>query len=206
MEIKIDTNLAELPIWINKHVLKQAIFASSVALYDTAVDVKEALIDSLPSDFIIRNGWVAKGIRIKPTGSKAIRATGKGIAGMEARVGTIDSFMAMQELGGKKTGKHNSVAIPVREPVTEIMDKEKWPGALLKKPGFFTQQRPDGRTLVFQRLGRKRYPIKLKYAIMRSVKIPPRWGMRDKSSAVVKARYEENFDRAFEMALATARK
>lgn len=206
MQIKIETNLAELPVWINSNIIKQAEFATSVALYDTAVDLKKALIADLPQEFTIRNGWVAKGIRIKPTGSRAIRKTGAGIAGMEAQVGTVDAFMAMQELGGTKTGKKSSVAIPVREPQSEIMDKKKWPKALLKKPGYFLNQRSNGRVLVFQRLGQKRYPIKLKYSLAPSVKISPRWNMRERATEIVGRKYNENFNRAFEMALATAKK
>lgn len=206
MQILIDTNLKDLPVWINSHIIKQAAFATSVALYDTAVDVKKALIGDLTQKFTIRNGWVAKGIRIRPTGSRAIRKTGAGIAGMEAQVGTVDAFMAMQELGGTKKGKKNSVAIPLREPQSEIMDKKKWPKALLKKPGYFINKRQDGRILVFQRLGQKRYPIKLKYSFARSVKIPPRWNMRERASQIVSAQYNKNFTRAFEHALATAKK
>lgn len=206
MQIQIDTNLAELPIWITGHVLRQAIFAMSVALYDTASDAKQALIQQLPEEFTIRNTFVAKGIRIKPTGSKAIRKTGAGIAGMEAQIGTVDAFMAMQELGGTKKGKGKNIAIPVREPKTEIIDKKKWPKAVLKKPGYFMWQRQDGRMFVFHREGKERYPIELKYSFAKSVKISPRWNMRETVSGIVSKKYDENFNRAFEHALATAKK
>ena len=76
------------------------------------------------------DGWLRA--YVSGQGSRAIRKTGAGIAGMEAQVGTVDAFMAMQELGGTKKGKKNSVAIPLREPQSEIMDKKKWPKALLK--------------------------------------------------------------------------
>lgn len=206
VQIQIDTNLAELPVWITGHVLKQATFAMSVALYDTAADAKQALIQQLPEDFTIRNTFVAKGIRIKPTGSKAIRKTGAGIAGMEAQVGTVDAFMAMQELGGTKKGKSRNIAIPVREPETEIMDKKKWPKAILKKPGYFMWQRQDGRVFVFHRESKKRYPIQLKYSFAESVKVPPRWNMRQTVSEIVNKKYNENFNKAFEKALATAKR
>ena len=206
MEIKIETNLAELPVWINEHVIKQATFATSVALYNTAAEIRDTLKNSLPENFTIRNDWVGKGIRVRPGTSKGIMRTSRAISGMQVEVGTVDAFMAMQELGGTKKGKKNSVAIPLREPQSEIMDKKKWPKALLKKPGYFINKRQDGRILVFQRLGQKRYPIKLKYSFARSVKIPPRWNMRERASQIVSAQYNKNFTRAFEHALATAKK
>lgn len=210
MEIKIDTNFKDLPIWINQNIIKQATFATSVALYDTAVDVKNALIEDLPKSFTIRNGWVAKGIRIKPTSSKAIRKTGAGMAGMQVEVGTVDAFMQYQELGGVKQPKRKAkrLAIPVRNPQSEIIDKKKWPKALLGKPGskFFMWERADGRLFVFQRLTRARYPIKLKYSFAESVKIPPRWNMRKTANEVVAKNYQDNFKRAFEHALANPKK
>lgn len=207
MQILIDTNLTELPIWINQNVLKQAKFATSVALYETSKEISEKLKEGLSNNFTIRSGWVAKGIRVKPISSRAIRKTGAGIAGMEAKVGTVDDFMARQELGGIKKARKKSVAIPVREPKTQILNKKLWPKAVLKKPGHFLWVRPgDGRAFVLYRETKERYPIQVKYSFKKSVKIPPRWNMRETAEYLIEHNYHENFKKAFELGLATAKK
>lgn len=208
MEIKIETNLAELPVWINEHVIKQATFATSVALYNTAAEIRDTLKNSLPENFTIRNDWVGKGIRVRPGTSKGIMRTSRAISGMQVEVGTVDAFMAMQELGGVKDPKKKAkrLAIPNRKPITELADRKKWPKAVLGKPGYFFWTRNDGRSFVFYRPTKKRYPIELKYSFAESVKIPPRWNLREVANNIVKRKYNDNFKRAFEMAMATAKR
>ena len=43
MEITVETNLAEFEGWIDKTVLKQMRFATSVTLYETAKQAQEAV-------------------------------------------------------------------------------------------------------------------------------------------------------------------
>ncbi|MDO4560805.1 MAG: hypothetical protein Q4C86_07620 [bacterium] len=207
MELQIDTNFAELPQWLTGKVLKQVKFASSVALYDTAKEVQEAVRADLPKEFTIRSPWVSKGIRIKPTSSKAIRNASHSISGMEVSVGTVDAFMVMQELGGVKEQrrKNRRLAIPKRNPQSELVDKKKWPKALLKMPGYFMWTRSDGRSFLFYRAQKARYPIELKYSFAESVRVPARWDLRKRAMEVALKSYGKNFQSAFDKAMATAR-
>ncbi|WP_302805089.1 hypothetical protein [Cloacibacillus porcorum] len=207
MDVRIDTNLAELPIWIDGKVLKQMKFATSVALYETAKEAQEAVREDLPKIFTIRTNWVAKGIRIKPGSSRGIRGSGDGLNGMSVEIGTVDPFMERQELGGeKKPFKAHSVAIPNRDPQTEIADRKKWPKALLKRvSGTFLYKRADGKEFILQREGKNRYPIKLRYSFASSVNVPARWNMRERIQNLASEKYYINFERAFKKAMETAR-
>lgn len=205
MEIKIETNLAELDVWLNQRVIKQAKFATSVALYETAKQAADTVRNQLPQDFTIRNTYVGKGIRVRPSGSKAIRATGRGIEGMEAQVGTLDEFMARQELGGKKEGTGGKdIAIPIRENPSDITTKSKWPKALMRKKNFFIQPYKGYRAM-FERTEKTRYPIKIRYWFKPTVNVNKRWRMIDTITEVVAQHYDKNFEDAFNRAMKTAR-
>ncbi|MEG1824332.1 MAG: hypothetical protein RRY12_01360 [Cloacibacillus sp.] len=207
MDVQIETNFAEMQEWFTGKVLKQLKFAASVALYDTAKDIQTAVREDLPKLFTVRNDWVSKGIRIKPGSSRAIRNASAGISGMEVSIGSVDAFMAMQELGGVKDPRKKArrLAIPKRDPVGEILDKTKWPKAILKKPGYFMWTRKDGRGFVFYRAQKARYPIELKYSFAESVKIPDRWNFRERATSIAPEKYYKNFERAFKNAMDTAK-
>lgn len=205
MEIKIETNLAELDQWLNQKVIKQAVFATSVALYETAKLAADTVRNELPQEFTIRNTYVGKGIRVKPSGSKMIRKTGRGIEGMEAQVGTLDEFMARQELGGKKqAAAGKDIAIPIRDNPSEITPKSKWPKALMRKKNFFIQNY-KGHKAMFERTSKSRYPIKMRYFFKPSINVPKRWGMVDTITKVVEQHYDSIFMDAFDRAMKSAK-
>ena len=207
MEITVETNLAEFEGWIDKTVLKQMRFATSVTLYETAKQAQEAVRADLPHEFTIRNNWVSRGIRMSPGSSRAIRNSASGISDMQVEVGTVDEFMRMQAEGGvKKPNKADSVAVPVREPETEITSRKKWPRRVLKEPRTFLWRRPpDSKRFILQRAGDSRYPIKRLYTFEPEVRIPKRWPFLEKAEKIVSESYNENFNRAFERAMATAK-
>ena len=208
-EIKVETDLAKLPVWINKKVLKQIKYASSVALYETAVEAQKVVRENLSEDFTIRTSWVPRNIRTEPKSSRAVFRSAKGdMANMEIRVGTVDDFMVAQELGGVKDPKRKErrLAIPKRTHSGEIINKSKWPKAILKKPGYFLWTRPkDKRGFVFHRAQKERYPITLKYSFAESVKIPPRWHFYGTVEVIVQKKYNDIFMHAFDRAMATAK-
>lgn len=206
MEITVKTNLAEFDGWIDNTVLKQMRFATSVTLYETAKQAQEAVRADLPHEFTIRNNWVSRGIRMVPGSSRAIRNSASGISDMKVEVGTVDEFMKMQAEGGvKKPHKADSVAIPNREPKTEITSRKQWPRRLLKQPGTFLWRRNDGKRFILRRTGSAPYPIKRLYSFEPEVKVPKSWPFLEKVEKLVAASYNENFNKAFEKAMATAK-
>lgn len=217
MDIRIDTNLAELPVWINSQVIKQMKFATSVALYDTAVEAQDAIRKDLKNKFTIRNGYVAKGIRINPKTSSAIKKTSQELNGMYVAVGTVDDFMARQNSGGEKkprSGVH--IGVPERDTPDQITRPKNFPGRIMKKPGYFIwcyDKRKYNASNnssylhygIFKRMSKKRLPIKLVYKMVQSVKIPARWELLSVVDKEIKRQYYGNFERAFEHALSTAK-
>lgn len=144
-----------------KHIEeKQLPFAAAVSLSRLASEYREEAKRQLPTKFVIRTGWIAKGFRVKPASKYDLTSS----------VSQIDPFMAAQEVGGeKRSSTRRTVAVPVQEdtqghpgarPTPESVTRQgKWPGAILRgKRGFIVQLR-DGDELVLQRLrkkGRKR--------------------------------------------------
>lgn len=206
--VYIETNLAELPHWINNHVLKQAKFALAVALYETARECADQVVQELPKDFVIRNTYVGKGIRVQPQGSFAIRRSASGISGMEARVGTVDDFMARQAIGGVKKGKSRRMGVPlqIRQKKEDLLPKRKWPSALLKKKRTFIAPTGKGKSGLYQRTSERQYPVKLLYAFRSQIMVRPRWDMQSIVENKAKQVYDKNFRVAYVRALATAKK
>ena len=208
MEITVKTNLAEFPGFIDKEILKQMRFATSVTLYETAKQAQEAVRADLPHEFTIRNNWVSRDISMVPGSSRAIRNSASGISDMKVEVGTVDEFMRRQAEGGvKKPHKADSVAIPIREPKTEITTKRKWPGALMKKPGYFVWRYSDeyDHYGIFYRVRKTRLPIRLVYKMQPSVEVHGDWDLLKVVYKKVLREYNGNFHKAFADALATAR-
>ena len=206
MEITVETNLAEFEGWIDKTVLKQMRFATSVTLYETAKQAQEAVRADLPHEFTIRNNWVSRGIRMVPGSSRAIRNSASGISDMKDEVGTVDEFMRRQAEGGvKKPHKADSVAIPIREPKTEITSRKQWPRRVLKQARTFLRRRADGKCYILQSTGSAPYPIKRLYSFEPEANVPKRWPCFEKADKLVGASYNVNFNRAFEKAMATAK-
>jgi hypothetical protein len=106
---------------------KQARFAAARALTDVVQETQRRVVDQLGSDFTIRSGWVAKGIRVVMANPHDL----------EAVIGSKDDFMERQEVGGAKTpqdGRAVAAPIAARKSRTDITRPSKWPGHL--KQGF----------------------------------------------------------------------
>lgn len=157
-----------------KGLEKQVPYATAVALTRIAQRAQEVLRGELPTDFVIRSTWLDKGIRITSAKKRDF------VAGtMRSEVGSTDRFMALQAEGGKRDAKgSNGQAIPVgvRPTPQTRTPRGKWPGALLKRKGYFVGEVASGKIGVFRRLTRERYPIALQYWLKDGpVDVPPRW-------------------------------
>jgi len=207
-EIDAEFDLAGLDRWIDAKVKKQLPFAMALSLTRTAQDAQTRTRGDLAARFTIRRPFVAKGIRIK-SARKSAR-----LGDIKAQVGTVDAFMALQDAGGTKTGRGGGrVAVPVgaRPRQTSVTPRSKWPGALLKKPGYFLAPLAgeDGALGVWKRAGGKRrrgkarggQRRKLQYVLTDSVDVPARWQFEDTVSAVVASRHAGNFNAALARAL-----
>lgn len=107
---------------------KQARFAAAQALTDVAGIARDQVVAELGEMFTLRSGWIAKGLRVVAANNST----------MEAVLGSKDSFMERQAVGGTKEpgGGKSHVPVPVgaRPRRTDITRPGKWPGRL---PGAF---------------------------------------------------------------------
>ncbi|PWC81266.1 hypothetical protein [Azospirillum sp. TSH64] len=187
---------------------RQAPYAIARALTKTAQDAQGRVRDSLTSNFTIRGKYVPNGIRYRPAGKK----------NLEAQVGSVSPFMELQETGGEREG-NSAIPIGARRKITDTTRPGKWPSALLRKRGYFLAPIETGSEefVIWQRFGRKRrvqggpysgqkrQPIRLMYQFDAGVEVKPRLGLLDTTELVVRERFSENFQWAYEQALATAR-
>jgi len=179
---------------------KQTRFATAVALTRTAKDAQGKVRQELPERFTIRNGWVAKGIRIRPASKSHL----------ESAVTILDKFMALQETGGtKRSHSGKGVAIPVgaRPTPRSITRPSKFPGALLRKPRHFIAPfaRNPAQKAVWRKVGRGGGKRKLMYMFADEVEIQPRFGFQETVEDVAQSRFDDHFFPALEMALRTSK-
>lgn len=180
-----------------RHLPGDARFAASIALTRAAQSAKAAVVNSLPTKFTIRTGWVAKGIRIKPSDKTSLTAS----------VWSKDKFMALQETGGTKTpGSARSVAIPhaARSGKTGTTTPSKYPRALLAKGKHFIGKSKYGHAL-YGRAGRGGRKLKLMYGFAPEVKIQQRFGMAQTVETSVNSSFAAHFGAGLAKALKTAR-
>lgn len=194
--------------WIERDQLP---FAVAKTLTKTAYQASDEIKNNLRMDFILRNRYTERGIRVR-------RATKHR---PQSEVGSIDEYMVLQELGGTKTARDGRVAVPrdIKKDVKELIKKRNRPGPLMKranekagtrkrkggKPLPFFARMSSGKEGIFVRRGKGRVPIDVLYVFEDSVEITPRLGLRKTAARVADENMQENFNAAFTEALATAR-
>lgn len=197
---------------------RQLAFATALALTRTAQEFIADEARRLPSVFRIRNGWVAKGFRVKPARKDDLVAIAY----------HRDKFMALQELGGTKRpqGTKRTVAVPVdaRKDPMQLTPRSKWPAALKRA---FVVETKRGDVLLLQRTGRKvrrargsgraakgftyRIPgirdprVRVMYLLARGVQIPRRWGFADHARTFMARRFATNLEGMIAFAVKTAK-
>ena len=175
---------------------KQARYAAAVALTRTAQDAQQEVRRQLPSRFIMRTGWVEKGVRVKMARK----------SDLESVVWVKDQFMLAQEHGG--TGE-SSVPIGARPSPRSVTRRSKWPSRLLEKPKHFIGpiEKGSNQMVLWRRRNKKKgYPLRLMYVFEQGgVTIKPRFAFRDTVEEVASRRFIDHFEEQFSKALASAR-
>ncbi len=196
MSANLETNQAQERFkGIVNQIPKQARYAAAVALTRTAQDAQQEVRRQLPSRFILRTGWVEKGIRVKMARK----------SDLESVVWVKDRFMLAQEHGG--TGE-SSVPIGARPSLRSVTRRSKWPSRLLQKPKHFIgpiAKGSDEMVLWRRRNRKKRYPLRLMYVFEQGgVEIKPRFGFRETVEQVANTRFVSHFEEQLARALASA--
>lgn len=204
---------------------KQVRFASAMTMTNVAKDMQAEVRKQLPRHFTIRNDWVSKGIQITTAGTDTLKAV----------VRVRDEFMALQETGGIKksiTGRSPAVPVGARPTPRSITGPDKFPRALLAKPGYFigplkaksvtarsqaaknvrrrmynksVESSDVGKMALWHRRGRKSLPIDLIYVFEDKVPIPPRFRFAETALATAIKQGPRRFAEAIRIAFATAK-
>lgn len=197
LELELDAR--ELLGWLDEDVERQVRFATALGLTWTARDARDKLRDDLPKRFVIRTGWLAKGIRFK----KATKAT------LEAEVGSVDSFMRLQEEGGYKEsieGERIGIPIAARRNRRAVTRRSRWPGRVAASARAYVEEGAKGQAALYQRIGRgTSEKLRLMWILTKRVRISPRWRMRQTVERVVAERWPINAKAALERAIKSAK-
>lgn len=193
--IRVTADVAKATAMLTRVERKQLPFAVAMALTDVAKAAKAQVQAELPSRFHIRTPWVARGIQIRA----AQKAPG-GPNSLTAAVLSRDRFMGLQELGGQRD--KGAVPIGARPFPSITTPRSRWPAALLRRRGYFIG--PVGeRYGVFQRL--PDHSRKLMYLFEPTVRVRPRFQMRETVEAVVVSQFPSTARYWIARALATAK-
>lgn len=176
---------------------RQVPFATAVALTSSAQDAALEVKRELPQRFVIRNDWVARGVRITPARKEALFS----------EVYSRDDFMARQEDGGIKrpSGRHIAIPAGVKRNKRDIVAKANRPKQLLDKKRVFKIDLGDGRQAIVARSTKKRYPIKVLYLLDDKVNVPARFGFARTVTVTASSRFERHFELAIRQGLSSAR-
>lgn len=184
-----------------KGLERQMPFATAVILTRTVQAAQKDLRAKLADDFTLRTKRVPMGVRIE-------RATKLHPV---AAVGSVDDYMAQQVEGGRKEGHigigkgepvavmgGEFVAVPVlgsraRKTVKHRVTRSNLPNALTANPKAraFVGRLRGGDYGIFQRVGKKRHPIRLIYNLKREVKYEKRWALLRRVQDSAKVNFQE---------------
>jgi hypothetical protein len=178
---------------------RQIPFATALALTRTAKDAQAQLRGDLDDHFTIRDKWVSKGIRITPAKKKKL----------VAEVGSWDSFMRTQVLGGEKNSQQKAMGIPLvgkgmpRRTIKKRTLRSRWPGKLLQKSSKYFIGRPRGYIYgnapqgVYRRLGKGgRGTLRLMWLMKDVVNINSRWPLLETVEDVVEEMWSKRAEQA----------
>ena len=159
------------------------------------------MIKSVESTFSVRNNWD------KPSNKFGIKAIPATKDNLQAGVATDADWLTLHETGGEKTPQGQNIAIPtenVRRTKRDIVQKAQRPGALRGKRDVVLMTRNG--PVLFQRRGRKGntrlVPL---YRLVPRAKIKKESTLVEPTEKIVAAKLGDNFYKALQNALATAR-
>lgn len=104
MQVQVELDFTKLAKALTRIADKNVPFAMARAVTDTAKEIKTTSIHRLNRVFQIRSTWLERGMRVISADWKTVR--------QEARVGTKDPFMVLQQTGGDKAPLGASQGVP----------------------------------------------------------------------------------------------
>lgn len=202
---------------------KQAPFATSLALNNTAEKVRAHVKEHLRDTMTVRNKWTpggmgGKGGRPLTTAEKSTKKQ------LSVAVGSVDPYMESQAKGGTRKkgqgaprGKNGGKALAfpaegLKRGKSGIVPRSKWPNKLALKPRHYFVTLKSGAVGLFKRRGKhtwrkgkriKGIPL---WIFVRRVRmgLAKKWKLGRQTQAVVEREWARQAGLAIQRALATA--
>lgn len=201
LDLDIIAPVDEFMRWADDVERRQVPFALSNAINSTLFDVRRELVEKeFPRAFEVRNK------RFIGTALRVDKATKKTLEGkVFDRLGR--KFLALQAKGGIKYPIGNHVAIPTKAMMARRtgrgIPRNMRPRHLMQSGrGFVTTV--NGQKMIFRKYGRGK--VEPAYVLEKNAAIQKRFRAYEAAERVVTTRLFKHFDRAFERAMATARR
>lgn len=197
----VTLKLEELPSFVG-NVAKEANFAAVVALTRTAQSAQQAVKDRMAAEFILRNRYTQRQVRMKP-------ATKRDPVAAVYLTPEAD-YMIIHETGGTKRPRGNHIAVPTDEVWPNrrrVLPLGKRPRELAKKS---TKRKPflmipkSGARLIVQRVGKERLPVRVLYSLSRNPEVRKRLQFIETVTENFRGRFSQEFVTAFEEGLKKA--
>lgn len=202
MNVSVRSNIDEITGWMNRVSRQQLPFATSVALNDTAFDVRRQIVDrTMPRAFKLKNKrFPSAAMRVRKSTKRKLRA------GVYDRLGR--EYLVTQATGGIKRPRGRHIAVPqgVRRTSTGKISKANRPRQMLNKPRHFIATMPSGKSGIWKRKGKSRLPISLEYAFVTQARIPKRLRFYEDAQRTIRRRFPRRFKAAFAKAKRTAKR
>ena len=184
-----------------KSMSKQIPFALALALTTTAKEAQAASIDKIQNTFTLRNSW------FEPSNRFGIKITPAKKDNLEASVGTDADWLIPHELTGVKVPRGRAIALPVIGGSRTSFQAKVIRRLLPKNIGdkAFVLNTKAGRILYYRKGRGRRRSLQALYFLDPKVKVKVRSVLFDPVEKTVRARFDENFNKALAKALGTAR-
>lgn len=175
-----------------KRLSRQLPFATSLAVNDTAFDIRHSTVKLFNSSFQIRNK------RFASTAFRVQRGNKRNLtARVYDRLGR--DWLKRQAKGGTKKARGRSLLVPIEAKKT---GRGTRPPRSYKNSFIGTVRGKKG---VFQRYGRKGSKLRLLFLLKPSVKVPQRFDFYPNAKRVARRNFPHNYAKAWRRAVATAR-
>lgn len=203
ISLSVKSNIKSFTRGLDKIQKKELPTAIRNALSDTAFDVRKRIVNrTFPRSFNLRNKrFASQAMRVKKATKTNLVAS---VFDPKRR-----EWLARHVTGGIKKPRGRNLAIPVgiKRLASGKIGKAKRPRALLNKPKTFAVKNDKGRLHagIYQRRGKKQYPIKLLYIFSSSAAIRRRFPFYEDANSTATRSFPNKFRRELSFALRRAR-
>tara|TARA_B100001123_G_C14989863_1_gene899124 strand:- start:167 stop:790 length:624 start_codon:yes stop_codon:yes gene_type:complete len=204
VSIDIQSNYHKLNRSLDQLGRKQLPFAFSRTLNDTMFKVREHAVKTVyPRSFDVRDPKFFSAIMRVEKSTKT-----RLVASLSDKVGR--EYLERHSKGGIKRARGGRIAIPSRELAARRsgrgVPKGMRPSALVSSPRGFVGHTKSGQQVIYQRKGKRRYPIRVQYVLEPSASIRKTFPFYEEAQRLTRRESGRIFKRHFRKAVETARR